>query len=418
MDNDQFCACPYCKAIFRLPQSKFNHRQGMVRCGACREVFDSKINLVKRSDHGFVPVTAADQIVESVAKFTDEIELRNEKYDPLSMKIPSRDELENIEIDQPSEELQDSDHLQHSGHNIFEEDSLTSVNLQVDSVRNPFEEFENPDVVDEEQALSRNGESLLEPLNLDEKDSESQYTEHITSMLSQKSETYEEVHSISQASGYDIDDEVDLKLVSSGVGEVNRTSHSVNLDTDSGRLDQSTLGRMSLQRVDRMIGYQSNPLATFSWIIVALGFVVLLGLQVKYFFVEKYAQDETYRPYLVGFCKLAQCELPPRQDPYKYTLTHTKIDLHPNYPGALRVTVKLVNEAGYAQPFPLLQLTLTDRVGRVVGRRTFEPGFYLPQNTKNMLGKGELASVIFDLARPHEKAVGFVVDIVTEPVNS
>jgi hypothetical protein len=33
-----------------------------------------------------------------------------------------------------------------------------------------------------------------------------------------------------------------------------------------------------------------------------------------------------------------------------------------------------------------------------------------------MVGEGELASVLFDLARPHEKAVGFVVEIVTEPV--
>ena len=91
------------------------------------------------------------------------------------------------------------------------------------------------------------------------------------------------------------------------------------------------------------------------------------------------------------------------------------LDLHPTEPGAIRITVRMINEAGFDQPYPGLQLTLTDRVGRVVGRRAFSPQHYLPQGTGNMIGKGELVSVVFDLARPHEKAVGFVVDILTEP---
>ncbi len=125
-----------------------------------------------------------------------------------------------------------------------------------------------------------------------------------------------------------------------------------------------------------------------------------------------------YRSYLEAFCTVAGCELPSRQDPYRFTLTHTKIDLHPTQPGAIRVTVKLVNEADFPQPYPFLQLTLTDKVGRVVGRRTFTPDLYLDKSTKNLLGKGELASILFDLARPHEKAVGFVVDIVTDSYSS
>ena len=90
------------------------------------------------------------------------------------------------------------------------------------------------------------------------------------------------------------------------------------------------------------------------------------------------------------------------------------IDLHPDEPGALKITVKLVNQATFAQPYPDLQLTLTDRVGRVVGRRSFSPDFYLQRDAANTLDPGELGSVEFDLARPHEKAVGFVVDIVRE----
>ena len=47
----------------------------------------------------------------------------------------------------------------------------------------------------------------------------------------------------------------------------------------------------------------------------------------------------------------------------------------------------------------------------VVGS-VLSPEYYLPTDKPNMLGRGELASLLFDLARPHEKAVGFVVDVV------
>ena len=70
---------------------------------------------------------------------------------------------------------------------------------------------------------------------------------------------------------------------------------------------------------------------------------------------------------------MAACDLPLQKNLYGFTLTHTKIDLHPTQPGAMRLTVKLVNEAEFEQAYPALQLTFTDRVGRVVGRRTFGP---------------------------------------------
>lgn len=167
--------------------------------------------------------------------------------------------------------------------------------------------------------------------------------------------------------------------------------------------------------VDQYIMDRPHPLASIFWFFVAVGFIVLLGLQVKYFFVERFAQDDRYRSYLTLFCKVARCELPPRRDAYLFTITNTRIDLHPEEPGALRISVKLLNQADFEQPYPELQLTLTDRVGRVVGRRIFDPEFYLSVDQYPKLAPGELGAVSFDLARPHEKAVGFVVDIVHRP---
>lgn len=180
---------------------------------------------------------------------------------------------------------------------------------------------------------------------------------------------------------------------------------------DKGCPAQSNI---SMNGVDAYIADRPNPLAGLVWFIVALGFLFLLGLQVRTYFVDRYAQDERFRPYLSLFCRVAACELPARRDTYSFSITHTRVELHPDVPGALNITVKLVNQAGFSQPYPDLQLTLIDRVGRVIGRRTFSPDSYLGTDEPNLLESGELASVDFDLVQPNEKAVGFVVEIVLE----
>lgn len=260
MSEENFCCCPYCDAIFRLSRKNYKHQSSIFRCGVCHEVFDSGVNLIEKTEDGFVRVSA-----ESVSSDVERA----------STKLPTQMAPENESLDW-----------------------------------------------------------------------------------------------------------------------------------------------VSRSTAEKYITDRSNPLVSFAWLLAVIGFLLLLSMQVKYFYVEKYAQNDTFRKYLVGFCKIADCELPSRKSPYLFTLTHTEIDLHPDQPDALRVTVKLVNEAGYSQPYPDLQITLTDRVGRIVGRRSFSPDSYLPTGQKNMIGDGELDSLLFDLARPHEKAVGFVVDIVTDSESS
>ena len=160
------------------------------------------------------------------------------------------------------------------------------------------------------------------------------------------------------------------------------------------------------------IAPRASPMSRLLWSVAALGLLVLLGLQVKYLFTEKYAQHQSHSPFLTTGCELFNCKLPARSDSSRLTLTHTRIDLHPFAPGAIRITVKLVNEAVFAQPYPDLQVTLTDWNGRVVGRRTFPPGRYFAEGQPETLGSGELGVMLFDIARPHEKAVGFEVNIV------
>ncbi len=156
------------------------------------------------------------------------------------------------------------------------------------------------------------------------------------------------------------------------------------------------------------------PVKKLGWS-ATIGLVVVLGWQVTDWLMNKYARHHSPGSFASIGCEVFNCKLTPEKDRLRLTLTHTRIDLHPHQPDALRIKVKLVNEAIFAQPWPDLQVTLTDREGRVVGRRTFPPAQYLEKKQSQLLESGELGVVLFDLARPHEKAVGFEVNIVSGP---
>jgi predicted Zn finger-like uncharacterized protein len=449
---ERYCGCPYCEAVFRAPDKKLKQREGMVRCGACREVFDSNVNMMKKTEHGFELIVLGEDILkEFETNVVTEIGKPGYRENLQSPDLPKA----------PRDSGQFSDASNHAGSG--NNDGQDAISLQPNSgllqSGNTFSEFE-PDTIENPFADRGEHTNILSGIEQDESSQQDQeiglqdseqpeledklnhgkFREPVFEALDTENEQSSEpgLGLVAQderldarridSDQIDPDDEestsfniegyefIDLESGRSGEGDSVLSDISADSVPQSVSSNGGNLGRMTRNGVDEYISDRPNPLLSITWFLVALGFIFLLGMQAKYFFVERYAQDETYRKYLIGFCKIARCELAPRKDPFRYTLTHTKIDLHPTHPGALRVTVKMVNEADFAQPYPHLQLTLTDRVGRVVGRRTFPPDFYLPNGAYNMVGEGELASVLFDLARPHEKAVGFVVEIVTEPV--
>ncbi len=425
---DRYCGCPGCQAIYRLPDEKFNHRACLVRCGACDQVFDASRALVQKTENGFelVPTDSrpenqgATKITGSAHGNDDKnAEFRSPNTIPVSRQAPSCPAHEG-RANSISTGLD-------NGENASRQAGLTEWDRpdREDAIKNPFED-RIPENLGESRkyadssVLTDPDEPVIEPLDFDPGQSihisikgrdEEQSSMDCSDPDWLSGPMPQEFHPSCSLLNDEKYDSMDMEYPAV------RDSDSPNVSTGLPSA-HAVLERISRNGVDEYIRERPNPLLSVIWFVVVSGFVLLLGMQVKYFLVDRYAQDETYRKYLIGFCKIVQCELPPRQDPFRFTLTHTGIDLHPTRPGALRISVKLVNEAKFPQPYPLLQLTLADKVGRVVGRRTFSPGVYLPDGVPNMIGGGEPGSILFDLARPHEKAVGFVVDIVTAPVSS
>ena len=148
-------------------------------------------------------------------------------------------------------------------------------------------------------------------------------------------------------------------------------------------------------------------------LIVIFGLLVGIGLQVYLNYWHELAQQSWARPQLERICEFAGCTVPARSDPSRIDLVDTGILSHPTLPGALRVTLALTNQATFDQAYPRIQLSLTDHLGAVVGRRSYRPREYLVDPAR-LLHSRVLTPVELDLLRPPFQAIGYEVELLLQ----
>lgn len=117
----------------------------------------------------------------------------------------------------------------------------------------------------------------------------------------------------------------------------------------------------------------------------------------------------TLQPALAGFCAALRCELLAPPQPLAVEILGRDIREHPKLQGMLLVNLTLFNSAKTNQPFPQLQLDLTDSVGRVVASRRFKPREYLDASVDADKGMPSQAPVhvLMEVAEPQKATKGF-----------
>ena len=145
------------------------------------------------------------------------------------------------------------------------------------------------------------------------------------------------------------------------------------------------------------------------WLLIAIvALALLLLLQLLLADRDRLAGDAKWRPVLATLCSALRCELPPWREPGAFTLLQRDVRQHPGIPGALRVTATFRNDARWPQPWPQLQLTLSDVNGRPAGARSFRADEYLggaPGQAE--LASGETAAVAMDIMEPAPQIVAY-----------
>ena len=121
---------------------------------------------------------------------------------------------------------------------------------------------------------------------------------------------------------------------------------------------------------------EKSPWVFRAGMLVLLG-VLLIGL-FAYRSRPQLYNNTTLRPALETACKIMRCTLPARVDVASLKMVKRNVYSHPSTPNALVINVSFRNEAEFAQQLPVLQMVLSNRVGRVVAKQDFIPNHYMP----------------------------------------
>lgn len=147
------------------------------------------------------------------------------------------------------------------------------------------------------------------------------------------------------------------------------------------------------------------------WAALNVLLIALLLAQLVHAQRESFAQDPAMRPLLIRMCELANCTLPPRQSIEQIELVRRSVYSHPNVEDALIIDATFVNNAPFAQPHPVLTISLGDVRGQPLIRRNFEPREYLPELDRNQrMAPGSPVRVTLEVRDPGSEVRTFELD--------
>ena len=150
------------------------------------------------------------------------------------------------------------------------------------------------------------------------------------------------------------------------------------------------------------------------WISAGMGFgLILMSLllvgQYFYFHRNEYAGNPTLSTLLTTACEWLNCSIEPFRDVDQIDLISRNIYSHPNVSHALVITATLANQAPLPQPYPLIQVSLTNLQGQTMAARRFQPNEYLnqPHIPDTMMQPGKPIHVSLEVADPGGGALAF-----------
>ncbi|MGD9582364.1 MAG: zinc-ribbon and DUF3426 domain-containing protein [Lysobacterales bacterium] len=153
-----------------------------------------------------------------------------------------------------------------------------------------------------------------------------------------------------------------------------------------------------------------RPTAPWPWL-TAVNVLLLLCLlgQAAYASRGLWLNDSAIRPWLDAACERLQCRLPARRDLGQIALVARDVRPHPSVAGALMISATLQNRAGFLQPYPSLEITLSDLNERRIAMRRLAPQDYLDDAAALARGlpPGATATIDLEVADPGKQAVAF-----------
>lgn len=138
--------------------------------------------------------------------------------------------------------------------------------------------------------------------------------------------------------------------------------------------------------------------------------LIALGLQIIIVEREALAKHAAWRPAVSQLCLLAGCQLSSWRQPDAFVPVHQSITADPDQEETLIVQLSFRNSASWPQPWPQIELALTDINGQVIGLRRFRPKDYVNSSRDAEIKANQTVSVEIAVQEPAGKAAGFRFD--------
>ena len=400
--SDSFVTqCPHCQTSFRVNHSQLSMARGVVRCGACLQVFNAAQQLLNKSaekQQQTAVSVAAPQPVEPPAQ-PEPISQKQWQASELDLDHLDLDKelarLEELEI-QPSKSFGQTsaskqDTLSARRDSDANEESQWSDSLFSESAAERAEAIEAEPAHVEPAEAGRTEPSLS--LDLDDTDD----TPPLQLSLDKDSEP-----PLMHLSAVDDDDD-DEPLAPPSVLKDKRKRHEPGVREEV--LQNLVDDPLHLDWQKRRTPWGKRLL----WLLLVLVAAAALGGQYIAYHFEELARQDQYRPIFQQLCPTLGCTVPSKVDIDRIKSSNLVVRSHPEFAGALVVDAILYNRAPFSQPFPLLELRFADLNGKMIASRRFKPGEYL---SGDMAGKAEMPPqtpihVALDILDPGPKAVNY-----------
>jgi len=444
--------CPGCQTVFRITEAILQAAHGQVRCGRCNTQFDAVQNefeheeLVKQpAPVRKEPTTEKTVFMASPMQDNDEATAFMPAFDTAATH--EQITMEGDRVNRNAAEQHEDEASQDESESESSDDSIIEIfSIDSEEWHQPFTapeasaSPEEPDLFAQPVApdnahgeeLTRVRQRFFDPPSSDEPlDPESLFGQ-----LHDDDDTNERP-SLVDHSHDDNAEAFNDAIYMTGMSQAEQSSagemFDPGSDDDSGA--EPAEGADGVSPVERTL--LRRPLATQNdqpepppdvlqpdqyvapetpsrWPLIAacIAMTLLLGFQIIHHYRQTLVRHPTFGPALKSFYAIFGKDLEPRWDINAYSIKQWGIVSDPQEPGVLRVRASIVNNAAFAQPYPLLKLTLEDRFGTHLGARAFKPVEYLPGagSATHLLDAGVAANVDLAIVDPGEEAVGFQFD--------
>ncbi len=394
-----YTLCPHCSTCFRITTEQINAAQGNVRCGNCGAVFNALDN----------PAPEPDSFADADSLFDD---IFPESDDPLADSV----------FDTPAP----AEPRSFDGSSFSETEPFFSTELYktVDDEQRPRPGKENKeiDVQYRKQKPEPSAELDFIPLGESETNRGRSYfddSDQVT-RTEEKNTPLADTIDISSQQTEIFSEEPDEcfapETENTTIDELEKLFLPDETDkTESAPPPPET--RKTARATPKPAIEKTSPLPLlFNQITLSAGSLILIMLLLgQYIYFARNHLAEQYaslRPLLESMCDHLECELVLQRDLSKLQLTHRDVRSHPAAPDALLINAAFVNKATFPQPYPAIELKLSNLSGRLVGSRIFQPGEYLAgsPDIKAGIPPNTQVYLVLELADPGKQAVNFEFD--------